>query len=217
MLNPLTDLFINSELDVSECKVKDFEVKPSSFDEVKEFIIYWHYSHKLKGMIQKYVFKLVYEGQIIGAMIYGQPAMPKAWMKYGEKKEDVLELRRLCCIDKTPKNTESYFIGKTLRWLKKNTDVKTIVSYADPHYGHGGTIYKASNFAYWGTGSPSKHIEYGGQLYHDKYIRNVTERDENGKPIKYAKKAQELIDALESGEAKWVNTPAKHIYVYPLR
>ena len=40
-----------------------------------------------------------------------------------------MELRRLVCIDDTPKNTESYFIGKTLRWLKHNTDVEVVVSF----------------------------------------------------------------------------------------
>ena len=53
-----------------------------------------------------------------------------------------MELRRLCCIDETPKNTESYFIGRTLRWLRKNTGYKVVVSYADTHHGHEGTIYK---------------------------------------------------------------------------
>ena len=51
-------------------------------------------------------------------MMYGQIAMANVWKKYVSKEKDLIELRRLCCIDNTPKNTESYFIGFTLRWLK---------------------------------------------------------------------------------------------------
>ena len=63
---------------------------------------------------------------LIGAMIYGKIAMADVWKKYADNESDLIELRRLCCIDDTPKNTESYFIGKTLKWLKQNT---TITSY----------------------------------------------------------------------------------------
>ena len=91
-------------------------------------------------------------------MIYGPLGMANAWRKYGESESDVIELRRLCCIDATPKCTESYFIGKTQRWLKKNTNYKIIVSYADAYHGHRGTIYKATNFKYEGLTSPGADL-----------------------------------------------------------
>ena len=102
--------------------------------------------------------------------------MHNQWMKYVDHEDELLELRRLCCIDKTPKNTESYFIGKTLRWLKKNTGVKRIVSYAEPFYEHSGTIYKASNFKHVGMSSDGKKILFEGKYYHDKCIRDYDKR-----------------------------------------
>ena len=71
-----------------------------------------------------YCFKLLRGDELIGAMIYGRLAMANQWKKYSDKIDDVIELRRLCCIDDTPCNTESYFIGRTLRWLKQNTKIK---------------------------------------------------------------------------------------------
>ena len=68
---------------------------------------------------------------MIGAMMYGCISMQGVWKKYVEKETDVIELRRLCCIDDTLKNTESYFIGYTLRWLRDNTEIKKVISYAD--------------------------------------------------------------------------------------
>ena len=136
--------------------------------------------------------------------------MANTWKKYGETETDVIELRRLCCIDNTPKCTESYFIGKTQRWLKKNTNHKIIVSYADAHYNHTGIIYRATNFQYEGLTSKGRVIDYDGRTYHDKAIR--TKYKGKLKPF-----AQRLKQALESGDAKYVSTPGKHIYTFKLR
>lgn len=143
-------------------------------------------------------------------MMYGKIGMADVWKKYAKKEEDLIELRRLCCIDNTPKNTESFFIGKTLKWLKQNTDFKKVISYADTTYNHQGTIYKASNFTHIGLTAKGRVIMFDGQRFHDKTIRTV---DKNGiNP--YAKK---IIKALETGEAKYVETKPKHIYIYNLR
>jgi hypothetical protein len=57
---------------------------------------------------------------------------------------------RLVLLDEVPKNSESKFISWCIRWLKKNTDLAALISFADPKYGHSGTIYKASNWTYCG-------------------------------------------------------------------
>lgn len=154
--------------------------------------------------------QLTYKGEIIGGMIYGALAMANAWKKYAAEIGDVIELRRLCCIDDTPKNTESYFIGKTLRWLKRNTEIKTVVSYADPEYGHSGVIYRASNFQHIGMTSKGKVIMWEGRKYHDKAIR--TKYKGELKPF-----AKRIKEALENGEAEYKKTEGKHIYIYKLR
>jgi hypothetical protein len=81
-----------------------------------------------------------------GAMFYGRMAMANQWKRFSDNPDDVIELRRLCCVDDTPKNTESFFIGGSLRQLRKDWNGKIVVSYADKEYGHSGIIYKASNF-----------------------------------------------------------------------
>lgn len=159
---------------------------------------------------------------MIGTMVYGYTAMVNQWKaftEYGvEQESDMLELRRLVCIDDTPRNTESYFIGKTLKWLKRYTDYKIIVSYADPHHGHAGTIYKASDFKHVGMSAPGKIIDFQGRRYHDKSIRdyNRAHCKKTGEKIP-ATIALKLQKALESGDAQMVPTPGKHIYVYNLR
>ena len=190
-------------------KVTDFDVKVTNIQCVRDFIETWHYSKSVNGLRISHVFGLYCDDILIGAMIYGPLGMANAWRKYGESESDVIELRRLCCIDDTPKCPESYFIGKTQRWLKKNTDHKIIVSYADAHYNHTGLIYRATNFKYEGLTSKGRVIEYNGRTYHDKAIR--TKYKGKLKPF-----AQRLKDALDTGDAKYIQTPGKHIYTFEL-
>ena len=196
--------------DYRDRKVKDFEVKLITRKDVQDFIEKWHYSQSINGLRVSHVFGLFCDDDLIGAMIYGPLGMANTWKKYGETENDVIELRRLCCIDNTPKCTESYFIGKTQRWLKKNTNHKIIVSYADAHYNHTGIIYRATNFQYEGLTSKGRVIDYDGRTYHDKAIRTMYK----GKLKPFA---QRLKQALESGDAKYISTPGKHIYTFKLR
>jgi hypothetical protein len=151
----------------------------------------------------------MYDYQMIGAALFGTLGMANNWKKFADKEKEVLELHRLCLVDDAPKNSESYFISRCLRWLKQNTDIKTVVSYADENYGHIGTIYKAANFDYLGETSPSRMISFNGKLYHDKAIR--TKYKGTRKPF-----AQKLKDALDVGEAKYIDTKFKHCYIYKL-
>ena len=185
--------------------VKNYTVSLCNRNEIKEFIETYHYSKNINGISSPYCFKLLDNGDMIGAMVYGYIAMQGVWKKYAEKETDLIELRRLCCIDDTPKNTESYFIGYTLRWLRDNTSIKKVISYADETYNHKGVIYKASNFKHLGMTKNGKVIVYKNKLYHDKTIRTK-------KPY-----AERIKTALENGNAHYRDTLGKHIYMYELR
>lgn len=190
--------------------VKKFTVHICQRNEIKDFIEHWHYSKNINGLMSNYCFKLLDEyGNLIGAMIYGKIAMANVWKKYAQRECDLIELRRLCCIDDTPKNTESFFIGNTLRWLRRNTDIKTVISYADTTYNHSGVIYKASNFKQIGMTNSGKVIIFDGKRYHDKTIRTTY----NGRLKPFA---QKIKDALLNGQANYVKTTGKHIYIYSL-
>lgn len=192
--------------------VKNYIVKPVERSEIRSFIETWHYSKSIKGVKSTYCFGLFDGDNLIGAMLFGDVGMANAWKKYANKREEILELRRLCCIDDTPKNTESYFIGKCLKYLKKETPIRHIVSYADSNQGHEGIIYKATNFEYKGLTSPGRVIVRlsDGKQYHDKTIRTKYK----GKLKPFAAKIKEQ---LETGEAVYKKTMGKHIYYMRLK
>ena len=197
-------------------KVRNFIVEPVDRKVIQSFIHKWHYSHDTNGIQQTQCFALYNENKIIGAIIYAIPSMPNTAKKYNpDNPLRCWELRRLCCIDDTPTNTESYFIGQTLRWLRQNTDTEVIVSYADLEQGHEGVIYKASNFHYLGQSGGGQVLMVDGKKYHARslnqkekpYGRALKRRWDNKDGHKFWDSEQDMY---------YVKTKPKNIYVYYL-
>lgn len=179
-------------------------------NQVRDFIELNHYSGSINGCIADYCYGLFNPlGLLVGAMFYGRMAMANQWKRFSDEPGKVIELRGLCCIDDTPRNAESFFIGRSLRLLKKDWGLGVVVSYADKEYGHSGTIYKASNFKMVGEINGARVIMWGDKRYHDKTIRTKYK----GKLKPFAKRVK---DALESGEAVYKKTKGKFTYTYNL-
>ena len=156
-------MFEQPHIDVRDKPVKSFRVKEIEYGACKPFCIRWHYS-KSCPVGQAY-FGLYSGLYLIGIACFGPPAMKNQKDCYSCD----IELRRLCCIDDTPKNTESFFISKTLIMLRK-FGVKRVLSLADPNHGHSGGIYKATNFTFLGEeqGGGSRDIFIDGEKVHSR-------------------------------------------------
>ena len=199
-------------------KVSDFTVEAVPKKTVTSFIEKWHYSHYAGGIQHRQCFALYSPDgkfglpRMIGCMIYGQPAMSNTAAKYHpDNPVRCWELRRLCCIDDTPTNTESFFIGKTLKWLKQNTDAEVIISYSDLQQGHEGVVYKASNFINMGQTPSGQALMVDGKQYHDRTIRN---KRPYARAIK--RRWEEKQNGKKDDDIYFVETKPKNIYVYYL-
>lgn len=195
-------------------EIKTYTVEPTTFNSsVRRFLKKWHYSDYV-NIQAKETFCLFRPGnfgipEMIGVCIYTRPAGPSAAQSYyPENPEQCLELRRLCLIDDTPKNAESFFIGKTLRYLKQKTPWEFVLSYADEDQGHSGVIYRATNFEYLGKTSPGKTLEVDGTRFH---IRTLSMLDRPyGVEINRRYKAKDE-------NVKIITTLPKNIFVYRLK
>lgn len=131
--------------------MKEYSVLLIDKNIAKEIVVDNHYSHKWSSC--RYSLGLIFENEIVGVAIYGFPVGRQVVNSISAllKNDDVLELTRLWLKDEEPKNSESWFLSKTFKWLKENTDVKVLISYSDPMYGHRGIIYQATNWWYQGN------------------------------------------------------------------
>lgn len=185
------------------------EIKLVSLLDVREFIETNHYSHSVNGVKHRFIFGAYEEGRLVACVLYGSLSTT-AWKKYANCESRVIELRRMVSIKKE-RNFLSWFVSKTLKRLKKETDIEVVVSYADPEYGHTGYIYQALNFEYHGkTNSDKILITPDGKKYHSRSLRVKY----NGKLKPFAEK---LNSMLVAGVLIEKEVSGKHIYVYPLK
>jgi hypothetical protein len=194
--------------------LQGYWVEETTFNHtVRKFLKKWHYSDYV-NIQAKHTFCLFKEGnfgipEMVGVCIYTRPAGPSAGQSYYPQAPDkVLELRRLCLIDATPKNAESFFVSRTIKWLKKNTDWEFILSYADMEQGHSGVIYRASNFEYLGVTGVGKTLEVDGKRFH---IRTLSMLD---RPygIEINRRYKE-----KDPNIKIIETLPKNIFIYKLK
>lgn len=133
-----------------------YEIERIPTRRAMEMVIANHYLHRAAPAMFAYG---LFDGlEMVGCIIYGKPASRSLCMGVcgPEESSRVIELTRLWIEDGTPKNTESYLIGNTLRMLPPEYDV--IVSYAEIGAGHVGTVYQATNWIY--TGMSDRHVEW---------------------------------------------------------
>jgi hypothetical protein len=194
--------------------LQGYWVQETTFNHtVRKFLKRWHYSDYV-NIQAKHTFCLFREGnfgipEMVGVCIYTRPAGPTAGQSYyPEAPDKVLELRRLCLIDATPKNAESFFVSRTIKWLKGNSDWEFILSYADMEQGHTGVIYRASNFEYLGVTGVGKTLEVDGKKFH---IRTLSMLDRPyGVEINRRYKDKDP-------NVKVLETLPKNIYIYKLK
>ena len=179
-----------------------YEVHPISSKEATEVIVRNHYLHR-RGPASS-CFGLFDEwGSLVGVITYGTPASPSLCKGVAGEDEvsHVTELTRLWIADITPKNAESFLIGKSLRMLPQEKDI--VVSFAEIRAGHVGTVYQATNWIY--TGLSDRHVEWHVDgVESSKHGRHLF--DEFG-GVEGAKKV--LGDRLVRTER-----PRKHRYVF---
>ena len=78
-----------------------------------------------------------------GCIVFALPPRETA-KRYGG---ETWELARLFIDDSVPRNAETWLIAQAVKWIKsRRSEVRYLVSYADPSAGHLGVIYRAANW-----------------------------------------------------------------------
>ena len=203
----------------------------------KDLIIKNHYSHKWTscryaiGLFDPSIKSndLFDKGKLIGVAVYGFPVGRQTVKSITPNLEnnEVLELTRLWLEDDAPKNSESYFLGKTFDWLRKNTDIKVLISYSDPMQDHLGIIYQATNWLYQGNNTmliKGYLHKINGEIMHPRSVvalygtikeEDIKKIDPNYERIEMKKKHRYLY-ILHKKDRKKIMTELKHkIIPYP--
>ena len=157
----------------------------------------WHYLGN-KGFIQIFGFGAYYDGVIQGAISYHQPSAVETvkGLFNDTNQNGIWEIGRLAMSNDCPKNSESRFIAISIKLLRKLTNVKAILTYADSGVGHVGTIYKASGFKYLGLTDKKSDFWIDGKIQERGKTKGIDgtwiPRSQKHKYIKIYDKSMEL-------------------------
>lgn len=145
-------------------------VQPIPFIAAKKLIEKHHYLHSIPGGT-KLTFGALVNRKLLGTITFGSGPQNAYKLVGGTVQGDCLTLTRFWLSDELPTNSESRIIAICLRALKKNTQVKFLVSYADPTRGHIGTIYQASGWIYTGLSGAMPMFDLGdGKVRHSRSL-----------------------------------------------
>ena len=205
------------------CDTNNLIVREVTKSIAKKMIVKYHYSHLWTkcsialGLFyntgKQHSFFDEEEEKLIGVIVYGDPIGRHSGGSISEKldRTEVYELVRLYIHDGYGSNIESWFISQSFKWLKENTNIKALISYADPKEGHAGTIYQATNWLYQGNSIRpndlySFRLEENGPWIHGRTLANTYKTNDDEKLKK------------KIGHTFWYRVePLKHRYVYLLK
>lgn len=177
---------------------KMFYIKKIDYKEAIDMVVKNHYLHRRCPCSFAFGLFNISSDVLTGVVIYGTPSSSSLRMGICgvEEKNNVIELTRLWIKDETPKNTESFLIGNTLRLINK----EIVVSYAEIQQGHTGVVYQATNWIYTGLSAKRTNWTIEGI---DKHCQTIAD--------KYT--AAEVREKY-GDKFKLVDRPRKHRYIF---
>jgi len=182
-------------------------LKEITYDVAKKMMLENHYSKKWNTSFGKINIGIFKDGELLGGAVFGNLMNPNSYVKITEEgRESVIELNRMWIDDKLGKNAETVLISQSFKILKKSyPHVKFVQSFADGRLGCG-TIYKASNFKYFGYDESLffEDIETG-EVFHKVPLENTK------RPQGFLNKNRRYLD--KKLKPFYVKT---YRYIYPL-
>jgi len=200
-----TKIFDN-QVSYCNCTLLDSKLKSIFFIEqisyklAMDVVINNHYLHRKAPCSKAFGLFCRRCSKLVGVVVYGVSCSSTLLNGICGKDEskNIYELTRLWIKDGTPKNSESFLIGNTLKMLDK----EIIVSFAEIQQGHNGVVYQASNFFYCGLSSKFKDPKVRGleHQHHATYANRMT--------------MQLVKDKYGDENVYYVDRPRKHRYVF---
>ena len=191
---------------IKNIKFNDITQKIIDVKDAELFVGKYHYAGRLGR--SKINLGYFYKDELIATIIYTNPIRQEVTKRLDIKYDSALELSRMCIHpDYQINNLASYIISKSILYIKKNYDIKCLVSFSDMTYNHIGIIYKASNWKLDGVVNNSYwYVDKQSFVYHKKTIWDRAKRI-NTTESEYAKEnlLTKIIGFKKYRYIYWIN------------
>jgi len=151
------------------------EIKEVPEERAERFILEYHYMKYLPQLNDFFLGGYV-DGELAAVMSLGWGVRPRHTIQKLFPSLDTGDYRaigRLCAVEEMPKNTESHFIGKCIKHLKREYDFDVLFTWADGMLGKPGTIYQATNFWYAGHIWTDTYLTKDGEKVHPRQTNRI--------------------------------------------
>ena len=152
-------------------------------DRAKAFIQSRHYSPIMPKLTKHYMGVFV-DNELQGVITFGWGTRPKHTIQVlfpDLDTKDYFEIGKMCMDDSMPRNSESQMLRHSVRWLKENTDIKYLFTWADGIVGKVGYVYQGSNFLYGGFSTTDTYVTEKGEKIHPRTMQGVIPNTKNRK------------------------------------
>ena len=148
-----------------------------------EFIMSRHYSPVMPKLTKHYCGYYV-DDVLQGVVTFGWGTRPKHTIQKlfpTLDTTDYYEIGKMCMDDSMGKNSETQMLSKVLTWLKQNTTIKFLFTWADGLVGKPGYVYQAFNFLYGGLIWTDTYVTDKGEKVHPRTIQSQLPNTHNYK------------------------------------
>jgi hypothetical protein len=182
----------------------DLKIDWATHQAAKYACVNWHYSKSVP--VPPLVKVGVWErDKFIGVVIFSRGASSNLMAPYNLTQSEGCELTRIALTKHDA--PVSRIVKLAIQFLKRNSpELRLIVSFADPQYGHHGGVYQAGNWIFAGNTANGKEYWHKGKRLHSRQV------SEKGWNIQQGVKRK----TVRPSECQVISTAGKHRYLMPL-
>jgi hypothetical protein len=151
------------------------EIEEIPKERAETFILEYHYMKYLPQLNDRFLGGFL-DGELAAVMSLGWGVRPLHTIQKlfpSLETEDYRAIGRLCAVEELPKNTESHFISRCIKHIKREYDYEVLFTWADGMLGKPGTIYQASNFWYAGHIWTDTYLTKDGEKVHPRQTNRI--------------------------------------------
>jgi very-short-patch-repair endonuclease/transposase-like protein len=166
VINKVKNALKKTEFDFSNCEIIKLD-----WNNAKALLVQYHYQRAGRAGI---AYGIKHNGHTIACCVFANCQRLESAKRLGISHEDVMELSRFVINPEFQAyNMATWFISRCIKLVKSDLpNLKYLISFADPTFGHTGTIYKASNWTFDGETKSSYWYYHRrmNKIYHKKTI-----------------------------------------------
>ena len=193
-------------------QLKDIKVGAIHPRKAREYIVREHYMKTFPN--PSLCFGVKFRGWLVGVLTFGVSTSTEARVKELAstlKKTEYIEMQRMHLSDVLGANAESFVLGKVYELIKKNTDIKLLLTHAGGCKNDCGIVYQASSWLYFGkTKCDDFYLTATGE-----YKNTVAPMRFGRVPKEVSKKGGQAVGEFLWGEGELLNT-FRYFYAMPL-